>query len=157
MTSITTTRSARQPLIATTYNPFAGPPAFGDSFPSGTPVCQSLITDGTVVPGNARSIDTACLTGLAVGAGFQGSKVFVQYAGPLALSTDQWDAIIQDGSPGGLVRGLPYYLVATNVTGAEGKISLLPHLVFEDQVIMQVGVALSATELLILLSAPVPT
>ncbi len=151
MTSITTTRSARQPLIATTYNPFAGPPAFGDSFPSGTPVCQSLITDGTVVPGNARSIDTACLTGLAVGAGFQGSKVFVQYAGPLALSTDQWDAIIQDGSPGGLVRGLPYYL-AVDFASQSGKITATPPS-GSGQVLIQVGIALSPTEMQILLGA----
>ncbi len=152
MSSSTTIRNNRPPAIPTTCNPVAG-----QAFPIGTPVINSLDLDAVVIPGNAITIDTAGLVGLAAGTGIPGSNVFVQYLGPLRLTVDQWDSVISGGSPGGLVRGRPYYLVATNVTGAEGKISLLPHLVFEDQVIMQVGVALSATELLILLSAPVPT
>jgi len=152
MTSITTTRNNRPPPISTAYNPIAGA-----TFPPGTPVIQSLVVDGTVIPGNAIDIGTASLVGIASGAGFAGRNVFVQYAGPLALTIEQWDAVIAGDSNGGLVRGMPYFLAATNTAGAEGKITLRPSLVFEDQVIMQIGVALSPTEMLILLGLPLPT
>ena len=138
----------RQPGNATTYNPIAGA-----SFPPGTPVRQHLTHDDTVLPGQANSMESTLVTGLAVNAGVgpwgtRTNRVLVQYIGPLTLTVDQWDEVT--GDEGGLVRGMPYFLSAT----VAGKLTTTPPNSGADTFEAPVGVALSETTLLILLSFP---
>ncbi len=138
----------RQPGSPTTYNPLAGA-----SFPPGTPVRQDLAHDDTVLPGQANSIQSTIVTGLAVNPGvgpWRQRRVLVQYIGPLTLTADQWDEIT--GDEGGLVRGVPYFLSATFA----GKLTTrAPYTDGDDTFDAPVGVALSPTTLFILLSFPI--
>jgi hypothetical protein len=149
MADTTSVAGGRQPSIPNTYNPIAGV-----SFPPGTPVRQDLEHDDTVLPGKADVIDTAIVTGIAVGAGIapwgqRTSRVPVQYIGPLTLSTDQWDEVT--GDEGGLVRGVAYYLRAD----VPGKLTgTAPSTGGGSGFDTPVGVALSETTLLILLNFP---
>ena len=138
----------RQPGTPTTYNPIAGA-----SFPPGTPVRQDLVHDDTVLPGQANSIESTIVTGLAVNAGVapwgpRSNRVLVQYIGPLTLTIDQWEEVTDD--EGGLVRGVPYFLSATvpgQLTRAQDDSNV-------NSFVAPVGVALSATTLFILLGFP---
>ena len=139
----------RQPGNATTYNPVAGA-----SFPPGTPVRQDLAHDDTVLPGQASSIETTIVTGLAVSSGVapfgqRTSRVLVQYVGPLTLSVDQWDEIT--GDEGGLIRGVPYFLSAAV---PDKLTTIAPYTSGGNTFDAPIGVALSATTLNILLSFP---
>jgi hypothetical protein len=101
---------------------------------------------GEVARAKADSGDSTYVTGLAVKAGVSGERVHTQYAGPLVLSTEQWDAIAEDTSVG-LENGAPYYLSATTA----GKITkTLPGAGFAAPV----GVATSPTCLLINIGFP---
>jgi hypothetical protein len=147
MTDTTTIAHGQAPGTGTTYNPIAG-----TSFPPGTPVRQDLNNDDTVLPGRADATETTFVTGIAVGAGTDSSaqhsnRVFVQYGGPLTLTVDEWSAIT--GSPTGLVRGVPYFLSASE----SGKLTTkAPTDV--GTFVAPVGLALSETDLLILLGFP---
>lgn len=144
---------ARQPtnlLAGTTFNPLAGPTGnrpFG--FPIGTPVSPSPVASRTVRPGSASSLDTTFAVGLAATPGIVGDHVNVQTQGVLTLTTEQWDAIT--GDTGGLTRGVPYYLVPAPDDG------LLTTTAPTDSgdFVVRVGIALSATDFLILPCCPV--
>ncbi len=135
-------------LAGNTYNPLAGATTgHPDAFPPGTPVVQSRATEGVVLPGRANAVDTSSVIGLAVIPGVVGSQVLTQFAGVLTLTTAQWDTVT--GGTGGLTRGVPYYLSAgfqegrltTTAPSAGGTFTT------------QVGVALSARDLLIQICA----
>jgi hypothetical protein len=149
MADTTPIAGGRPPSNPTSYNPVAGA-----SFPPGTPVRQDLVHDDTVLPAVANSIETTIVTGLAAGAGVgpwgqRTNRVLVQYIGPLTLTVDQWDEIT--GDEGGLVRGVPYFLSAT----VPGKLTrTAPYSSGGDNFDAPVGVGLSPTTLLILLSFP---
>ncbi len=140
MTDTATTRGSRQPANGTTYNPIAG-----QTFPIGTPVVQSMDDDGTVIPGLATSTDTTYVMGIAAGAGVAGNRVPIQYAGPISLTTAQWDAIT--GDVGGLTVHASYFLDVD----APGKLSSTTSNTPGD-FIAYVGRALSATDLMIIIS-----
>ena len=149
MADTTPIAGGRPPSSPTSYNPVAGA-----SFPPGTPVRQDSTHDDTVVPAVANSIETTIVTGLAVSSGVapwgqRTNRVLVQYIGPLTLTTDQWDEIT--GDEGGLVRDVPYFLSAT----VPGKLTrTAPYGSGGDTFDAPVGVGLSPTTLLILLSFP---
>ncbi len=147
MTDTTTVAGGRAPGSPNTYNPFVG-----TSFPPGTPVRQDRTRDDTVLPGRADSAETTVLTGLAVNAGVESrtvraNRVLVQYEGPLTLTVAQWSEIT--GDPRGLIRGVPYFLSATEfgmlTTESPSR---------DGTFVAPVGVALSSTTLHILLSFP---
>jgi hypothetical protein len=136
-------------LAANTYNPKIGTTtAHPAGFPPGTPVVQSLLVDGTVIPGRANDVDTSSLTGLAIMPGVAGDHGLTQFSGVLNLSEAQWDVVT--GGSGGLTRGIRYYLSATT----EGRITATPPS-DSGTFVAQVGVALSSEDLQIQVCAPV--
>jgi hypothetical protein len=95
------------PVPANTYNPVCSV----DMAP-GTPVAQSTTVPGEVVPAAAGSANTAKVIGLVSKFGaVAGKRAFVQFLGPITLTTEEWDAIA--GTSGGLAEGVAYYLSAT--------------------------------------------
>jgi hypothetical protein len=127
---------------SSTYYPLAG-----STFPVGTPLIQVVGVDGTVNPGDASSAETSQVVGVASGAGVEGHGVPVQYAGPMTLTVDQWHAVLDTfhHPQGGLESGLTYYL--SNNTG---KISTT-----QQAISVQIGVALSETEMLVQIGPPI--
>lgn len=143
MTDVTTSAGARPPGNGTNYNAVAG-----TTFRIGTPVVQDP-SSASVLPGQATSGVASRVTGLASGAGVENGPVPVQYAGPLQLTTAQWDALT--GGSGGLIRGEVYFLSILL-----GKLSANPP-VAGGQFVVAVGMATSATELIINITpAPLP-
>ena len=100
MTDTATNTGGKSPTDGTTYHPLVG-----EAFPPGTPVCQSGGDDGTVLSAQADSEDTAAVTGLAVAVGVEDSSVLVKYAGPLRLTTAQWDVVTGETGAKGKANG----------------------------------------------------
>jgi len=152
MTDTTTITGARPPTgipAGTTYNPLAGPTSNKPlSWPIGTPVSPSTVADGTVRPGSASSLDSTFAIGLASTPGIVGDHANVQTNGVLTLTTAEWDAIT--GDTGGLTRGVPYYLIPAP---DDGQLTTTPPSTPGDFVV-RVGIALSATDFLILICCP---
>lgn len=137
MTDTTNIAGGRQsPARPNAYNPLVA-----GSFPVGTPVAQSPSQAGVVVPGRADDSATAFVTGIAVVPAVDGDRALVQFAGPLTLTTAEWDAIT--GGTGGLTEG-PYYL--DEVTA--GRITTTPPVTLNNFVV-QIGIATSPTDLMI--------
>jgi hypothetical protein len=121
-------------------------PKAESTFLIGTPVVPISGASGTVTPASAIIDNTAHVVGIASGAGVEGNSVPVQYAGPLELSTAQWDAIDDDFDSGpGLATGSVYYLSNTF-----GKITTTP-----QAISVQIGIALSPTEMMIQIGEPI--
>jgi len=136
-------------LAGNTYNPtIGGTTHHPTAFPPGTPVVQSLVVDRTVIPGKADDSATTSVVGLAAITGVVGSQGLVQFEGVLTLTTAQWD-VITSGS-GGLTRGVPYYLSSGF---REGQLTTTPPSA-GGTFVVQVGVALSPTDMLIQICAP---
>ena len=148
MTDINTQAGGRPPGNLNSYNPIVADSLSG-SFPPGTPVAPSPDVDGAVVPSNGHISSIASCTGIATGTGVVGGRVLVQFAGPLTLTTQEWDAIT--GETGGLVRGGVYYVVS--FSGQSGKITRSPSSDPGDFRI-PVGIAASPTDLVIMIGAP---
>lgn len=137
MTDTTNVAGGRQSLS----RPNAYNPLVSGSFPVGTPVAQSLSQAGVVVPGQADTNETAFVTGIAVVPAVDGERALVQFAGPLTLTTAEWDAIT--GGSGGLTLG-PYYLDAASA----GKLTTTSPS-FDGTFVVQVGIATSPTDFII--------
>ena len=154
MTDTSHTAGGRQPtnrIAANTYNPTVGATTQHPLvFPIGTPVVQSIAHEGTVIPGRANDASTSFVTGLAAGAAVAGSSAIVQMAGPITLTTAEWDAIT--GDSGGIVRGVPYYLSAGS---NEGRLTRTPPS-DDGEFVVQVGIGMSANDLLIQICCPQP-
>lgn len=132
----------RPPGDGTSYNPVAGA-----TFPPGTPVCQSQDDDGTVLPAQADDEDAAFVTGISSGTGVAGNHVLTKFSGPLRLTAAEWHAV--GAGAGGLSRGAAYYLDPSSA----GRITLVrPSSGGTFATVL--GVALSATDLMIQISAP---
>lgn len=142
MTDIATTPGGRPPGNGTTYNPIVA-----TAFVVGCPVAPSLTLPGEVVPGAANSANTTHLSGIAAGSGVLHSSVLVRFAGPLSLTTAQWDAVTTQ--TGGLTLGVPYYLSATT-----GRLTTTAPSA-GGTFVAPVGVALSHTTLMVQISFPV--
>lgn len=131
----------KTPGTPNTYIPVAAVP-----IPIGSPVAPSLTEAREVVlAGAGGGADFANPTGIAVTTGVAGHHFLVQYAGPLSLSTAQWDAVT--GQTGGLTPGIYYYLSVDEF----GKLTDTPP---TDPATVQapVGLALSHTDMMIRLS-----
>lgn len=115
------------------------------NFPPGTPVAASISVAGEVQLAGANGGTFSCPTGIAVTTGISGHHVLVQYAGPITLTTDEWDAIVVSGS-GGLSPGIFYYL--SDDADEFGKLTTTPP---SDPatVVAPVGIALSPTDFLV--------
>lgn len=85
------------------------------------PIMHSAVVPGNVVAASAADDDTAVLAneaaaatrqylGVCVRGGSAGQRVATRYAGPVVLSTDEWDAVA--GTSGGLTRNVWYYASA---------------------------------------------
>ncbi len=107
--------------------------------PAGTPVYPGAPAgDGKLLAARANNIDTVdSVVGLLIESAAADTQAKYQFSGPLALTTDQWDAVT--GQTGGLTPGARYFVssatagkLTTTAPSAGGT------LVFE------VGVALSA-------------
>jgi len=72
----------------------------------GTPMY--IRSDGTVDKAQSNASSTATVMGIAKGTMVAGDRGFAVYAGPLELTTAEWDAIT--GGSGGLTPGTTYYL-----------------------------------------------
>lgn len=90
----------------------------------------------------ANALSTSQFTGLAVAAITSGASGGIQNNGILAMTTTQWDAVA--GTTGGLVFGQAYYLSPTT---ASFLTSTAPTTV--GQTVVQVGIGISTTEILI--------
>jgi hypothetical protein len=132
------------PVPPNSYLPIAG-----ESFPPGSPVAQipSPSVPRTVQKAKADAADTTNAVGLAAKVGIEDLHAHVQFAGPLTLTTAEWDVIT--GGSGGLVVGVPYYL--SNATA--GKMSTsLPGSGF----VKQLGIATAPETLMIQLGPATP-
>ncbi len=151
MSDLTILTGARPPtniLAAAGYNPLAGATGFRPTvFPIGTPVCPSVAN--TVIPGFALQSDQSSVVGLASTPGIVGDHVQVQTQGVLTLDAGLWDEVT--GQTGGLTRGAPYYLSAAPTNGLMGTTPPSN----PDESIVRLGIALSATDFLILICCPV--
>lgn len=113
----------------------------------GTPV-YSDANDG-VKKAQANAATTAEVIGLvgqtSIANGVAGA---VQLAGPLTATTAQWDAVT--GGSGGLVFRTRYYVDPTTAGKLTSTAPSTP-----GQVVAEVGIAFSATEMQISLKAPI--
>lgn len=133
------------PPDGTTFNPTAG-----DDYPTGTPVCPSPDGD-SVLPAQASAAATSQVIGIAAIPGVVKSASLTKFSGPLVLTTDQWDQVL-DGGSGGLEPNTTYWLSATQ----PGRITAIrPVTVGTFQV--PLGVAHNRTTLLINLGVAQPS
>ena len=111
--------------------------------PIGTPVRKS--GTGTAVPARADSAADARCIGLLATAGAADTDPQIRYAGPLTLTTAEWDALTSD--VGGLVED-DYYFLSQATAGKLTKTAPV------SGIRAPIGVALSADTMLILISYP---
>ncbi len=105
----------------------------------GSPLYASAANAANLAKGDV--IGTGHVIGLAVRFAAANEPVLARFAGPLELTTDEWDARVT-GAEGGLTPGSTYYLSAANA----GKlVTTVP--VATGNVGVQVGIALSTTVL----------
>lgn len=131
----------KTPGTPNTYSPIAVL-----NFPPGTPVAASVTVAGEVQLAGANGGTFSCPTGIAVTTGVSGHHVLVQYAGPITLTTAEWDAIVVPAGSGGLSAGIFYYL--SDAIDEFGKLTTTPP---SDPaaVVAPVGIALSPTDFLV--------
>ena len=119
----------------------------------------SLTADQTLIVGNVvyattadhcdKAIGSAAATTRAIGISkLAGTSVQVQTSGVVALTTAQWDAAF--GSSSGLAVGSVYYL---SPSSAGLGTATAPTTV--SQFVVEIGVALSTTELLLAIKRPI--
>jgi len=105
-------------------------------------------TETDVIYARANAANTSNVAGLASSSGEYPGYVNVQAAGPLTLTTDQWDA--RTGQTGGLTPQAIYYLSAAT----PGALTTTPP--SNPNYITPVGFAMSATTMMIQIGAAVP-
>jgi hypothetical protein len=118
----------------------------GVDLPTGTPVYEDFAASGTVFAATAvpAQRSESNVAGLVVSPVAKGDSVYVQTAGPLALTAAQCLALTGSSA---LTLGVPYYLSATRgllTTSAPGG----------ENYVAPVGIATSPTTLLIQLTFP---
>jgi hypothetical protein len=131
------------PFLPQTF-PGGPVPDDGTSIDPGDPV---TIFDESV-KSKADASATANVSGLAVSAAEYPNRPILQFAGPLTLPTERWDAIT--GGSGGLTPHEVYYLSAATA----GKLTTTPPV---SGFITPVGFAHNETTLMIQIGAAVAT
>ncbi len=136
-------------LNTTILAPATIAPIAGQNFPAGAVARIDASTGKAVLAEGNNATDANAIGLVQHGVTADGTaRAFVQYVGPLTLTTDQWDAIA--GTEGGLVPNTQYYVSST----VAGKlIGTAPSAGGTYK--QRVGVALSSTTLLVLIGAPV--
>lgn len=119
--------------------------AVGD-LEAGTPLYSAAGDQVTA----AFSVDSSqsLTVGLAVAGALDTEPVTVQSDGILELSTGDWDA--RTGAAGGLASASPYWLSETT----QGQLQAVPPTA-SGTYLVQVGIAISATKLLVRITEPV--
>jgi hypothetical protein len=97
-------------------------------------------------PGKATELNSSQVAGVV--SAINGSQVTAQNTGVVALTTSQWDAIA--GTSGGLSPLTVYYLSPTTFGFLVAAPPAAP-----GTFVARVGIAVSPTELLVLLSYPI--
>lgn len=118
------------------------------SIDEGQPVTPDPANPGTIFYARANTELNAGVIGLAFFAGEAGNRIVYQWAGPLSLSTAQWDRVT--GGSGGLQTGASYYVSQA----AGGLLTTDPS---GTTFTAYVGRALSPTTLLIMPAPPFAT
>lgn len=104
---------------------------------------------GSVAPAQANALSTAGVLGIANAIVAPSGTGGIVVAGPLILTTAQWDAVVT-GESGGLTTGTLYFLDPA----AAGKLTATAPST-PGQVLMLVGRAMSPTTLIIAINPPV--
>lgn len=119
-------------------------PKYAADCPPGTPVYQTASAEevGLVNKARANTTSTSSVAGLTVGQAVAEENAHTQFAGPLTLTTAQWDAVT--GGSGGLTPGSTYYLSAATA----GRITATAPS-SGGQFVTQVGIAMSARTMLV--------
>ncbi len=144
MTDTTTNQRTTQPTSASVFMPVAS-----QSFVVGTVVAQNAAVERAVIPADAGGGDlgAAWAMGVAIGAGVAGELGPVQFAGPVRLTTAQWDAVT--GESGGLTVGASYFVSATEAGKLSRQTSITP-----GDFISYVGTATSPQDLFLAITFP---
>ena len=139
-------RQPTQRVAGSEYNP-----VFEGAIPAlpGAPLCPSATTDGLARLARANALATSQVVGLATGPGVPGESVVAQSQGILTLTEAQWETTVV-GATGPLVRGSRYFL---SVGFSAGRI-VAGQTQTPGDFVVQVGIALSSTDLLIQLGRP---
>jgi hypothetical protein len=127
-----------------------------------TVVAEGSLTPGMAIHANtfggvahgtaakADAISSSSVVGLALTSNTDDDGVHYQSTGIVTLTADEWDAVIT-GSSGGLAPGFSYYV--SDATA--GFLAVRSAIVTSGHFLAQVGIALSATEIQMQLSAPI--
>lgn len=142
--------------VVTTYSPpspsfftFRASVAPDISVDPGTPLVPTGGgANNNVIFSKANAGGTANVAGLAATAGEFPGNVDIQFAGPLTLTTAQWDA--RTGGSGGLTPNAVYYLSAATA----GQLTTTPPT--DPNYITPIGFALSATTMMLQIGIAVP-
>ena len=102
----------------------------------------------TVKMAKANALSTSQVLGIAQSTFVTTGPGTIQSSGVIALTTAQWDAVA--GTSGGLAYGVVYYLDPAT----SGKITATAPIT-AGQTVVRVGTAISTTELVINIQAPV--
>ncbi len=128
-----------------TINPIFNAQGNGNRTP-GCPLSASLTAGECFVSKADDEPDAQCI-GLAERPAIDGDRVNIKYAGPLTLTTAEWDVILHNVVPAGLVAGAAYYLDASTA----GKLTETPPSA-GGTFLNQIGIALSTTTMLVQIS-----
>jgi hypothetical protein len=121
----------------------------GDSvtMPQGTVVVSK--TAGSVQRQNATALATSRALGLMTTSAATSAAGTIQTDGTITLTTGQWDAVVT-GESGGLTAGSTYW----GDPATPGNLTATPPST-ATQFLVQIGVALSATQLAIDIQSPI--
>jgi len=119
------------------------------TFIAGSSVRISSFGGVHAVLSSALAISSADVLGVLTEDSPAGVDLTYQSTGIVTLTTAQWDAIA--GTSGGLDPGIPYYLSDVN----SGELLPRASITASTHCLTQVGIAISATELQLQISAPI--
>lgn len=140
MSDTSTIPGGLPPPPPNTYNPI-----MHSAVVPGNAVCASAADNDTAVLGNNTGPTTRQCLGIVVQGNSAGQRAPVRYAGPVTLTTEEWDAVA--GTTGGLARNVWYYLSAATAG----------HITAAASANVAVGYAISPTTLFVALNQAPPT
>jgi len=132
------------PVLA---HPSTFAPTAGVALTAGTPVSINA-SNGEAVKAQGSSAALANCAGLVRAPASAGDRAVCQYGDVLELTAEQWDAVT--GGSGGLTPNARYY-----VSAATAGLLTDTAPVGEGTFVSPVGLALSATEMLVSFAAPI--
>lgn len=106
--------------------------------------------DDIVEAADASAAAKSLVVGITMQAQAAGERVFTRYSGPLTLTDAEWEAALIGAPANGLTRGSQYYVSAAT----PGKLTTVKP--GNPNFVVPVGVAISASTLMIQLGSQVP-